>query len=82
MERKPSGGHCTPQKGRNEMKDTTSIALQQMVEVLSGVQAVFLDIIRHDGLDFDVVVELQNISAVVYSAEKRLSELLENEGVD
>lgn len=53
-----------------------------MVEVLSGVQAVFLDIIRHDGLDFDVVVELQNISGDIYSAEKRLSELLENEGVD
>lgn len=64
------------------MKDKTFIALKQMVDVLSGVQAVFLDIIRHDGLDFDVVVELQNISGDVYSAEKRLSELIENEGVD
>lgn len=64
------------------MKDTTSIALQQMVEVLSGVQAVFLDIIRHDGLDFDVVVELQNISGDVYGSEKRLQELVENDGVD
>lgn len=64
------------------MKDKTSIALKQMVDVLSGVRAVFLDIIRHDGLDFDVVVELQNISGDVYSAEKRLSELIENDGVD
>ena len=64
------------------MKDTTHIALDQMLDVLSGVRAVFLDALKHDDLEFDTVVELQNISGDLYAVEKRLRELLESVVVD